>query len=89
MPKAKEIGFGTTFTFTMTRRSFADDIDFYPDEKLEIVLGNADELTLDQLLVYVANFIAASGYIVKGPLEFPELEQERTLRTLAQPDRKL
>jgi len=77
----------TTYTFKMTRKGASYDDATYPDQCVEIKLGEADEMTLTVLLSYVDDFIKACGYITHGPLEYTEMEAERLMERLKRPER--
>ena len=73
----------TTFTFKMTTTPWEDiENGSQPGQMVSVVLRDADEMTLPVLLDHIAHFIASSGYLVHGPLEFTKMEEERLMRTL-------
>lgn len=80
---------GSTSYLFRSRITEATDENGEPigDKVVEIKLNNADEMTYTALCEEFKNFLISSGFTyLRGPLEFPEMEAEKTLQRLKAPD---
>jgi len=78
-----------TTIYTFSKRTLPQTINgkTYPSHDVKVEIKNVEELALGDLLDYTADFIRGCGYYAAGPLVFPFVEEERTMRILKEKEK--